>query len=142
MEVVDVPSALQDKLGPEATAGLLDVLHAARQEWTAEVTTAAVERFERRLTEETGALRLAFSQGDAALRQEVFALRLEISGLRSEMREGDANLRLEIRELGLTLRNDMNELRFDLLKWSFAFWIGQVIAIAGIVSLMVRFAQT
>jgi hypothetical protein len=56
----------------------------------------ASERFERRLAEETG------------------KIRLDIAGVREEM----------------------GTLRFDLLKWSFLFWIGELAAMAGILSLM------
>ena len=34
------------------------------------------------------------------------------------------------------LRLEIAELRFELLKWSFLFWIGQVAAVAGILALM------
>jgi len=28
--------------------------------------------------------------------------------------------------------------RFDLIKWSFAFWLGQLVALVGILSVMLR----
>ena len=30
------------------------------------------------------------------------------------------------------------ETRFDILKWSFVFWIGQVAAVVGLISLLLR----
>jgi hypothetical protein len=36
------------------------------------------------------------------------------------------------------LRLEMAELRFELLKWSFLFWIGQLAAITGVLALMLR----
>ena len=36
------------------------------------------------------------------------------------------------------LRLDMTTMKFDLLKWSFAFWVGQVLAVAAILSLFLR----
>lgn len=113
MEVSDVPPALHHHLGTEATAGLLELFETARQKWTPDVTTAAVERFERRLGEETT------------------SLRGEISALRLEMRDGFANLRL-----------DLANTRFELLKWCFLFWVGQVFAVAGVVTIVVRLLTT
>lgn len=36
------------------------------------------------------------------------------------------------------LRLDMANLKFDLLKWSFLFWIGQVAVIVSVLSWMLR----
>ena len=36
------------------------------------------------------------------------------------------------------IRQEMADGRFDLLKWSFVFWIGQVVAIGGIVGVLLR----
>lgn len=37
-----------------------------------------------------------------------------------------------------SLRNEMATTRLDMLKWSFVFWIGQVAAMAGLLSFMKR----
>jgi hypothetical protein len=47
--------------------------------------------------------------------------------LKSDMHEGFA-----------TIRQEMATNRFELLKWSFLFWIGQVLAIVGLVGAMLR----
>jgi hypothetical protein len=40
---------------------------------------------------------------------------------------------------GLTsIRQELATTRVDMLKWSFAFWIGQVAVIAGLLSFMLR----
>ena len=74
-----------------------------------ELMERITDRFERRLSDETS------------------RLRGEISGLRVEMREGFA-----------TLRGDMVRDRFELLKWAFAFSVGQVFAIAGLIMALAR----
>jgi len=53
----------------------------------------------------------------------------EISGLRVEMRQ-------QMHEGFAAVRKEMSELRADLLKWSFAFWIGQFAATIGLLALM------
>jgi hypothetical protein len=39
------------------------------------------------------------------------------------------------------IRQDMANLRVELLRWSFAFWIGQVAAMAGLMALLIRLLQ-
>jgi hypothetical protein len=95
-----VPIALRDRLGPEATFGLVQVLESER----AEVMQMIADRFERRLALEASSLRLELHDGLAAVRQELATTRVE------------------------------------LLKWSFAFWIGQVAAMAGLLAFMLRAA--
>ena len=51
----------------------------------------------------------------------------ELSRLRVEMTQGFGGIRQE-----------MADGRFDVLKWSFVFWIGQVVAIGGIVGVLLR----
>lgn len=66
-----IPVAVQKELSPEAIEGLVDMFADAHE--------LSCERFERRLAEETGKLRLDFA-----------------------------------------------DMKHDLLKWSFLFWLGQV----------------
>ena len=51
----------------------------------------------------------------------------ELSKLRIEMVQGFGSIRQE-----------MADGRFDLVKWSFIFWVGQVVAIGGIVAVLLR----
>jgi len=81
-----------------------------------EILQMAEDRFERRLNEETG------------------ALRHEMASMRQEMREGFAGLRIEM----AGMRTDMAESKADIFKWMFAFWTGQCFAILGFVFLILR----
>ena len=117
MQVEDVPIALRERLGPNGSVALVELLNDTRQEWTVEITTTAVERFERRLSDELGTLR-------------------------EEMRSGDAALRVEVAAGFAAVRVEMGDLKFDLLKWSFAFWIGQVLALTAIIGAMLQALQT
>ena len=166
MDTSVVSAAVRERLGIEATAGLVDLLEVARQEWTDEVMVLSSERFERRLVEEASAVRLDVVRGNAALRHEVGELRLElrlgfadvrqdlrqevtrlhqelhheVTGLRQELHHEVAGLRQELRQGTAELRQEMAANKFDLLKWSFVFWIGQVLAIAGIIGALLRAA--
>jgi hypothetical protein len=82
------------------------VLEDAGRQWKDDVLTIAGERFERRLAEEIGALRIDMAKEFAAVRVEMAALRT------------------------------------DLLKWSFLFWIGQVAAVGGMLTFVLRTLDT
>jgi hypothetical protein len=141
-----VPAVLRERLGAEATEGLLEVLDAAQREWRNDVIAVCTDRFESRLAVEIAHVEAAMRQGDAALRQEMTelgaGLRQEMTelgaGLRQEMAQMATALRQEIGQLGSGLRQEISDGRFELLKWCFLFWAGQVVAIAGILAVMLR----
>lgn len=70
METLIVPGPLQAKLGQQAAEGLGEMFSLYHQ--------TATDRYERRLTEEMGALRLEMHQGFASLRQEMAGVRVEL----------------------------------------------------------------
>jgi hypothetical protein len=115
--VVHVPEALAERLGDEATDGLVTWLDRARAEWSDDVLTAAVDRFEHRLTTEILSVRVDFTRELSTFRQEVTR---ELSLLRQD------------------LTRDLSGVRVELLKWSFLFWVGQVAAMAGLLAFMLR----
>jgi hypothetical protein len=49
-----------------------------------------------------------------------------------------ATLRVEIATLGGHLRQEFAKDRFELLKWMFVFWIGQLAAMSAIMSFMLH----
>ena len=59
MRTTSVPAALRDRLGHDATVGLLEVVDAEHAAWGDRVLSVSVERFERRLAEELAQLRVA-----------------------------------------------------------------------------------
>ncbi len=113
MDFDAVPASLRDRLGTEATGGLLSLFDLARNEWRADLIAACTERYERRLSE-------------------------EMAGVRVQMAQVEASLRTEIAQMGASIRNDMSAGRVELFKWCFIFWIGQVLAITGIMGVMLR----
>ena len=50
----------------------------------------------------------------------------------------ERRLHAEISSFRLEMIERMSDLRFDLLKWNFLFWIGQLAAMTGILALMLR----
>jgi hypothetical protein len=76
------------------------------------VLQTATDRFERRLAEENGKLRVEMANGFGRLGMEIAALR------------GD-------------LRAEMVERNHELLKWALVFWLTQIAAIAALLALFV-----
>jgi len=100
LNTVRVPKVVRDRIGDEATFGLLEMFDAAGAAWSEHVLTIATERFEKRLTQEVSTLREEFHRSLTDIRQEIATT------------------------------------RFELLKWTFLFWIGQVAVMAGLLSYM------
>ena len=128
-----------------------------------DILAMADERFERRLTEESGAIRQEIAgvrQETAALRQEMTALRQEMTAVRQEMatRQEVTAIRQEmatkqemavLRQEMAVLRQDMTvgfaqvheriaNARTEVIKWSFLFWTGQFVTTAGFLLVMLR----
>jgi hypothetical protein len=171
VEVHVVPPALRSTLGPEATAGLLELLESSHRTERAVVIAACSERFERRLADELSKVRVEIARLGAALRTEMADIRADLretiaaqgADLRREMAAQGADLRqalaaqgADLRQAmaaqGADLRHEMAGLRADLrqeiaagrvelFKWCFLFWIGQVLAIGGLMSVMLRLAR-
>lgn len=59
MRGTSVPQALRERLGHDATIGLMQFVEAEHQDWSERVLNLAVERFERRLAEQIGDLKVA-----------------------------------------------------------------------------------
>src|SRR5687767_11079484 len=127
VDMEDVPAPLRARLGIEATTGLLELLTHSHDEAREAVVLASAERFERRLVEEIAGVRVQIAQVE--------------SGLRQEMAQLGATFRAETGEIRAGLREDMAAVRVDLFKWSFIFWIGQVVAITGIVGVMLQLSR-
>jgi hypothetical protein len=142
MDIHGVPEALQQRLGPEGTAGLLQLLADSRKECAADVINVVGDRFERRLVEETSKLRVEMAQGFATMREEIGALRHEMStlasALRQEMAAGTSALRQEMGAGISALREEMTGQKFEILKWAFLFWVGQFFAVASLMAILIR----
>ncbi len=164
MEMERVPAALQERLGLEATSGLLQLLDSTHREWRADVIIACTDRFERRLVEEIASVRLQIAQVETSIRRDMAEMGASIrqdmtemgAGIRREMADMRAGIRQDMAEMAATLRREMTAMgaenraettsirqemaagRVELLKWCFLFWIGQVFAMAGIMGMMLR----
>ena len=120
--------ALREKLGDDGMAGLHAVVNEAGRQWKDEVLTVTGERFERRLAEEIGGLRIDMAKEFASLRIEMAK---EFGAVRSEMAAEFADVRKEM-AVGFA------QTHTSLLKWSFLFWVGQLAAMGAMMAFLLR----
>ena len=78
MAAGQLPPALRERLGPHASLELLEMVDSAGHEWRDDVLHDTIERFERRLTEEVGGLRIEMAHMKMDLRQDIAAARVDI----------------------------------------------------------------
>ena len=123
--VLELYEKLKPRLGEEEARSLLEFIESTVEQRA--VTKADLQQAIASLREEMrqleGALREEIRQGDASLREEI--------------RQIDGSLRDEIH----TLRGEMYKMRADLIKWSFAFWVGNVAVLSGIMFALLRGAR-
>jgi hypothetical protein len=131
MDTQRVPEALQQRLGLDGIAGLLQLLADTRKECAADMINMVGDRFERRLVEETSKLRVEMAHGFTAMRGEIGALRHEMTALAGTLRQ-------EMSAGTSALRHEIADQKFDILKWAFLFWVGQFFAVASLIIVLVR----
>src|SRR3990170_663440 len=107
MDIDTVPDALRERLGADATGGLLHILELAHREGRADVIAACTERFERRLVEEVAGVRVQLAHVEASLRQE---MTLMGAGLRQDMGGMETGLRQDMGRMETGLRQDMGKM--------------------------------
>lgn len=78
------------------------------------------ERYERRLVEETSKLRVELAGVEVRLADRIG--------------QSEGTLRQELAGLEIRMERGFGVLRADVIKWSFVFWLGQVVAMTAIMS--------
>ena len=70
-DLVRIPAPLRERLGHDATLGLVETFEIEKRKWGEDVLSLAAERYERRLTEQVSSLRIEMHQSLATLRVEL-----------------------------------------------------------------------
>ena len=146
MQAEAVPKALRDRLGADGTEALLELLDRAFDEQRDSMIASCADRFERRVVEEISGLRVQGANSESTLRQAMGKLEAGLrqdtskleAGLRQDMGKLEVNLRQDMMRMESGLRQEIATNRVELLKWSFLFWVGQVLAITAIIGVMLR----
>jgi tRNA U34 5-carboxymethylaminomethyl modifying GTPase MnmE/TrmE len=105
------PWALRQRLGEGAASALADVLAAERKE----TVTLVMDRFDTRLEQEFGRLREELSDQLSTFRAEVHS---------------------DFKELRSDVKVEVAVVRADLITWSFLFWVTQLAAVGGLMTLL------
>ena len=113
-EPVRWPFALRQHVGDDGVAALM----AAQREWKEDVLTTATDRYQRRLVDECA------------------TLRVEMAGFRTDLGSQVKEMEVLLRQDMMVVRQEMAGSRTGILRWAFAFWIGQVVAIGGLLAAM------
>ena len=96
------------------------------------IVDAATERFERRLAEENGKLRIDMATEFGKVRADMAS---ESGKLRAEMASENGKLRAEMAAGFGALRSEMIDRNAELMKWMLCVFVLQVTAMAGLFAL-------
>lgn len=111
---------------------LTESLRRALGDQAAEVMVSWMEDVDSRRSE-SAQLRESIRADFAEFRE---SMRGDLAELRQEMRDGDARLREEIRALDGRFGGEIKQAKYDLIKWSFVFWVTAVASIAGLAKVL------
>ena len=120
MPAVELGVSLRERLGADGSSDLVEAFKVAQDD----MLIVATERFEARL-----------ARAAAELRGEMASLK---SDLRQEIAAGDTALRVALVEGLSQIRREMSDMRVDVLRWSFLFWLAQVAATATMLTMLLR----
>ncbi len=135
MSVVVLPESLRAKLGEDGARDLAELFNVAGRNQRQRTVEVLGERFERRLTEAKAELELRIAEVEARLERRITEVKAELERRIAEVK---ADLEARMAQLEARIERRLAETRADMIKWMFIFWIGQVAATAGIVSILVR----
>jgi hypothetical protein len=101
--------ALRTKVGDDGFLELVEMLDSGGNQWKKDVLEIVTDRFERRLTEEIGAVRL-----------EIASVRVEIAAMRREITDENAAGRL------------------SMIRWMFGFFVVNLSVMVSLVGMILR----
>ena len=127
MPYITVPKELREKLGEAAAVQLVEMLNRSEEESRANTIDLVEQRFRRHLAEEIGGC-------EQRLHREIVDLG---ASLREEMAEMGSAIRGEMAEMKTSLRSEIHSSQLMTIRWMFAFWVGQMAVIAGILLVLV-----
>ncbi len=120
MAKLTVPPLLRDKLGDDASAALIDLLHEAQNGQRQLLLQSVEDRFLRHVAESEGRLRSEMQAGFLELQRQMGALRAdvskEIADLRKEFTGEIAGVRNETANLRKEFTGEIADLRREFTK--------------------------
>jgi gas vesicle protein len=127
MPIITVEKPLKDKLGDEGVDSLIRLLNQSQQNQKQDLMVYLEEKYEHRLGEEVGAISVTIAETEKRLDNRITE---EIGKVNERITKEIADVKVEISNV----RSDASKNHANLIKWMFIFWMGQVIALVGILS--------
>ncbi|MBF0552943.1 MAG: DUF1640 domain-containing protein [Nitrospirae bacterium] len=136
MSVIAIPHSIRERLGDEASEDFAALINGIDLGARKDAIAIAEERFERRLVEETGKLRIDIGKLNERISVEIGKVNerisVEIGKVNERISEETGKLRVEIGKVNERISEESGKLRAeiantkaDIIKWMFLFWIGQ-----------------
>jgi hypothetical protein len=122
---------LRTSVGPEAC----DDLSNAFEEVQNDMLSPTTEPLDGRVNALGADLRTEIAKTEGRLRTDI--VRAD-SNLRAEIAKTEGRLRLEMAEGFAGVRRDIVDMRVEVLRWAFAFWLGQFAATVGLLAFLLR----
>jgi len=160
MGVITIPEVLRERLGSEGADAFAEVIRGVDLEARKDAIVIAEERFERRLVEETSKINerttIEIGKVSAEIGKVNERITIEIGKVNVEMAKINERITIEVGKVNerittemvkvneriseetRKLRLDMAEMRADIIKWMFIFWVGQIGVLLAIIFTTIR----
>ena len=143
MAKLTVPPPLRDKLGDDASAALIDLLHEAQNGQRQLLLQSVEDRFLRHVAESEGRLRSEMQAGFLELQRQMGLLRADVSkeiadvrkeftGEITDVRKEIADLRKEFTKEITDVRKEISEVRKEITtqtRWILTVMVGATVLI-------------
>ena len=129
MPIITVEKPLKDKLGDEGVDSLIRLLNQSQQNQKQDLMVYLEEKYERRLGEEINKVNERLTEDIGQVNVNIAETEKRLDNRITEQ-IGKVNERITKEIAGV--KTDLADTRADLIKWMFIFWMGQVIALVGI----------
>ncbi|MBF0457149.1 MAG: DUF1640 domain-containing protein [Nitrospirae bacterium] len=149
MSVITIPRSIRERLGDDASEDFASLINDVDIGARKDAISIAEERFERRLVEETGKLRVEIGKLNERITLETGKINeritleigklndritLEIGKVNERISEESGKLHIDIEKL----RTEVEKSGKENIKWMFLFWIGQLAAMAALLKFFVK----
>jgi len=132
MPIITVPKALRDKLGEDGADALVDLFNQSEQRQKEDILEFVEEKFERRLSEEIGTLRIEMNERFAGITGEMNERFAEVNERFAEITGAMTGRFAEMETQFTQVDAKIEATKSYMVRWMFAFWVGQVGVIIGI----------
>ncbi|KWT91081.1 LA_3696 family protein [Candidatus Magnetominusculus xianensis] len=136
MSVITIPRSLRERLGDDASDDFAALINDIDLNARKDAIAIAEERFERRLVEEAGKLRLELRIETGKINERISEVNERITLETGKINERISEVNERITEESGKLRIEIEKSSKENIKWMFLFWIGQLAATFAIIKFL------